>query len=101
MTPTIHPPIGKGSQELTNLQTELNYLDLFKIYCIFLVIWIPNLEVGVSEGGCGDPNYQITKDNPVRGWAGLRKNSPAWGWGGLSKKPKNVKEVYFDENSMY
>ena len=32
MTPPINPPIG-GSVS-TNLQTELNYLDKFKIYSI-------------------------------------------------------------------
>ena len=35
--PPIHPPIGEGvSTNTKNFKTELNYLDKFKIYLIFI-----------------------------------------------------------------
>ena len=36
------------NSEITNLQTELNYLNLFKIYCIFSDLGPPG-----SGNGCG------------------------------------------------
>ena len=39
------------SPQISHLQTELNYLNLFKTYCIFGDLGGPPLGVGVD--GCG------------------------------------------------
>ena len=43
---TIHPTISGESPQSLHLQTELNYLNLFKTYCIFS-------DLGVPLGGGG------------------------------------------------
>ena len=44
---TIHPTISEESPQSLHLQTELNYLNLFKTYCIFSDLGVP------LGGGCG------------------------------------------------
>ena len=39
------------SPQIINLQTELNYLNLFKTYCIFSDLGGPPLVVGGAVGG--------------------------------------------------
>ena len=52
---TIHQPIGGGSTHISNLQTEMKYLDSFKCYNILTDLGgLPPLGVdGVGGWGCG------------------------------------------------
>ena len=59
---TIHPTISGGVSTDSHLQTELNYLNLFKTYCIFSNLGVPPWSgtgwvcggVGGGVGGWGN-----------------------------------------------
>ena len=65
INPPIHPPTCTlthswgESPQITNLHTELNYLDLFRIYCIFIDLGTLGLAGGSVVGGVWEQVYKV------------------------------------------